>query len=526
MPEHINALVYIVILATVVFAVAKAPACATAMRGVDFDRRRNLWFAITATAFLAHNFWVYILVTAALLVVTAPREPNRLAMYFLVLFAVPTIADEITGLGVIKQFFTIHYLRLLALAVLFPAFLILQKRPDTGRFGRSIPDKFIAAYIILQFLLMLNVSTFTNALRHGVFYSFIDIFLPYYVASRSLRSLGEFRDAMMAFVMAALVLGAIAAFEFARHRLLYYALPDALGIHWHMGKYLERGAFLRVSASTGHPIVLGYIMTIAIWFMLYLRKSVRNALAWCLGVALLIVGLIVPVARGPWMGAGAMLLVFIMTGPSAARGFAKLGLLGVIAVPALLAFPFGKELLDYLPFAGTAGSITEDSVAYRQRLAQIAIQVILQNPLFGAHDYIYSTAFQELKQGEGIIDIVNSYVAIGLSSGLVGLTLFSGFFFAVAVGIFRSMRALADRQGESYLLGRVLLSSLLGILVTIATVSSIEAIPAVYWSVAGLGVAYARMLAPAMASKAPRPSTVKPAIVGNFGYPAYGNSTT
>jgi hypothetical protein len=52
------------------------------------------------------------------------------------------------------------------------------------------------------------------------------------------------------------------------------------------------------------------------------------------------------------------------------------------------------------------------------------------------------------------------------------------------------MRAFPDKDDEQRQLGRALLATLVGILVIIFTVSSITIIPTVYWSVAGLGVAY------------------------------------
>lgn len=516
MPEYLRALVVILVLATAVFAFAKAPACAVASTAGDFERRRNLWFGITLAAFLAHNFWIFIIVAAALLLFALPREPNKLAMFFFLLFAVPAIPDDISGLGVIRYFFTIHYVRLLALAVLLPAFLSLRARPDTERFGQLLPDKLLAGYLILQFLLMLTVSTFTNTLRMGAFYAFIDVFLPYYVASRSLKNLQGFRDALMAFVVAALVLSLIGAFEFAWHWLLYAPLKNALGVIWSLGNYLPRGESLRALGSTGQPIPLGYVMAVAMGFFLYLRKSVPNPLAWRLGLVALIVGLIAPLSRGPWMGAAAMLLVFIATGPSPALRFAKLGLLGLIVIPVLLVSPAGQTVIDHLPFVGT---VDEANVTYRQRLLEISMQVIMQHPFFGAFDYFYSPAMQELKQGGGFIDLVNTYLGIGLSSGLVGLSLFAGFFIAITAGIFKDMRNLADRNGELYLLGQVLFSTLLGILVIIFTVSSITVIPVIYWSVAGLGVAYARMLAlakvPAKAPETARPSRFQPAAIKN-----------
>lgn len=508
MPTHLKALLVILVLATAVFAFAKAPACALASTTEDFERRRNLWFGITLTAFLAHNFWIYIIVSAMLLVLALPREPNKLAMFFFFLFAIPAIPNEITGLGLIQYFFAINYIRLLALVVLFPAFLYLRRQPDTEPFGRTLPDKLMVGYIILNFLLMLSASTFTNSLRHGIFYAFIDIFLPYYVASRSLKNLQGFRDALMGFAVAALVLSAISCFEFMKGWLLYASLEDALGVEWSFMRYVPREGNLRAMGSTGQPIPLGYVMAVAMGFFLYLKNSVHNRAAWSLGMLLLIAGLIAAISRGPWVGAAVMFLVFVAMSPSGGSRLVQFGLLGAIAIPLLLATPAGERIVDYLPFVGT---VEEENVAYRQRLLEVSISVILQNPFFGAYDYMYSPAMREMEQGQGTIDMVNSYLAVGLASGLVGLSLFLGFFIAVAISIFKAMRNLADRNDELYLLGQVLFSTLLGILVIILTVSSITVIPVVYWSVAGLGVAYARMLALAKApAKAPETTASSP----------------
>jgi len=137
MPNHLKALIVILVLATLVFAFAKAPACAVASAAGDFNRRRNLWFAVTLAAFLAHNFWVYIIAVGALLLYAVPREQNKLAMFFFLLFAVPSISEPITGLGIIRSFFTIDYYRLLSLAVLLPAFLVLRKQPGRTVVGRQ-----------------------------------------------------------------------------------------------------------------------------------------------------------------------------------------------------------------------------------------------------------------------------------------------------------------------------------------------------------------------------------------------------
>lgn len=510
MPEHLKALAVILVLAAVVFGFVKAPACVLATTTGDFERRRNLWFGITLALFLAHNYWIFMIVVAALLLFALPREPNKLAMSFFLLFASPPLTEQIPGLGIINHFFTIDYLRLLALTILLPAFLHLRKQPDVERFGRLLPDKLIAGYIILQFLLLLQASTFTNVLRHGAFYAFLDVFLPYYVASRALRNLQGFRDALTAFVVAALVLSAIAAFEFAKHWLLYFTLHDVLGISHKAGVYFGRGESLRAVGSARQPVPLGYALAVAMGMFLYLRILVSSRMIWRFGFALLIVGLIAALSRGPWVGAATMVLVFIAIGPSPVRDFAKLGLLGAIVLPVLLITPAGEKIIDLLPFVG---AVDAENVSYRMDFTRISISFILANPWFGAYDYIYAPEMEVLKP-QGLLDTLNVFLTVGLGSGLVGMSLFSGVFIAAGAGVFKTMRNQADRNGETYLLGQALLSTLLGMIVILCTISGISIIPVIYWSVVGLCIAYARMLetakGPARELETAKPSRIRP----------------
>lgn len=409
-------------------------------------------------------------------------------MYFFVLLAIPAIPNEIPGLGIFKHLFDIDYLRLLALAVLFPAYLQLRKHPDSLPFGRSLPDKFIAGYILLLFGLFVSVSTLTNSIRHGLFYSFIDIFLPYYVGSRALKRFEDFRDALTAFVIAALIAGLIGFFEFSRHWLLYAPLESALGVKWGYMNYLGRGDSLRALSSTGHPIALGYVMTIALGFSLFLGVFIGKKQRG-LGIAALLAGLIAPLSRGPWTGSVAMFLTFLVTGPQPVRRLFQLSLLGIVVLPILLATPMGDKIIALLPFVGT---VDEFNVTYRERLLAIGTELILQNPLFGAYGYFMSAEMQELKQGNGMIDLVNSYLAVGLGSGLTGLFLFCGAFLSVVTGIALKMKKQNSKTTEYYLLGRALLGAIAGIMVIIFTVSSITVIPVIYWTVLGIGAAYAR----------------------------------
>lgn len=503
MPEHLRALVVIVLLASVVFAIARAPACAVAMTAKDFARRRNLWFGLTLIAFLAHNFWLYIALAGAVLFIVQRQDENKMALYLSVLMAVPTIPKEIPGLGLVNYLFEIDYVRLLALTVLLPAYLALRKQGDVARFGSTLADKLLAGYLALQVVQMFEYAPFTTILRKGVFYGFVDVFLPYYVASRYLKTLAQFREALMAFGVAALVLSVILFFEFARYWLLYPALEQALGTVWGWNGYLTRGANLRASGPIGHAIAAGYVVAIAFGLFIYLRKAVPNPRLWLLGMAVLGAGLLAPVSRGPWVGAAAIVLFIVATGPAPVVGLAKLGLAALVVLPMVLLSPAGGVIIDHLPFIGT---VDASNVAARQRLAEVSWQVFLEAPFLGRYDFIETPAMQALRGSDGIIDLVNTYVVIGLSNGMVGLVLFLGVFIAVALPMYVAMRRLPDKADERYLLGQSLIGVLAGILITIATVSPVLLIPTLYWCMAGLGVGYLKI-----ASRAHVPQEAAPA---------------
>jgi O-antigen ligase len=468
---------------------AKAPVCAMAITNEDFVRRRNLWFAITLTAFLAHDFWMYIIVAGFLLRWASVREENQLALYFFLLFAVPMIRVPIEthGLG-FDYLIEVHYVRLMALVVLLPTWWKLRQRNDIQRFGKYVTDKILLLYIALAFTSGFWTTTLTDALRNGV-YLFIDIFLPYYVASRAVRDLVQFRDALASFVAAGMVLALLGVFEMTRNWLVYAPLDEALGVGLDLSPYLMRGETLRAMASTGQPIVLGYVMCVALGLYYFLWRSVPSP--WrALGILLLVGGTIAPVSRGPWVGAMALALVLVATSEQALKRLVTAGIVGGILGAMLLASPVGGTIVDHLPFIGT---VDAENVEYRRRLIEQALIVIGNHPLFGTPDAIHTPEMQQMQQAGWIIDIVNSYVQQALEKGLVGLSLFVGLFLSAIVYVRAGMRHIHNKESDYYRLAQSLLATLVAILVTIGTVSSIGVIPTIYWAVAGMGVAYARI---------------------------------
>ncbi len=489
MPEQFRTLIVILIL-TIPFFYFASQSASVFITTESFTRRRNLWLGLTLSAFLANNFWIFLAFSVPLLIYAKRRESNPAALFFFILFVLPVATIEIPGMGLINFLFDLSYLRVLSLIILLPAFLFLRGQNDNLSFGRTGPDKAIAAYLLLVVILFLRGDSLTNFMRE-ILYLFIDIFLPYYVISRSLKNLQTFRDALLSLVLAIMVLAPLAIFESFKHWLLYASLNDSLGMTGGMTHYLGREGMVRVIVSAGQPIALGYLMAVGIGLYLFLQRSIQQKFARRLGMALLIVGLIATLSRGPWVGSIVLLVVFIITGRNPARRMMSMAVTAIIILPLISMLPGGEKLINMLPFIGSTDNGTVD---YRANLLTNSMIVIQRNLCFGSNDYLDTPEMETMRQGEGIIDIVNSYIGIALEYGVVGLLFFISFFTLTLSGIFRAMRSISDKASEEYLLGRVLLSTLLAILVIIFTVSSISVIPIVYWSVAGLGIAYVQMV--------------------------------
>ena len=486
MPEHLRTLVVILVLSTAIFAVARRPADAISLPG-DFTRRRNVWFALTLVAFLSHSFWIYAFLAIPLLIHANHKESNPPALYLFLLFVLPVAYARVPGLGLINYLFELSHARLLSLLVLLPAFFSLPR--SRLAFGRTGPDKVFAAYLLLVIALQTREATLTGAFRE-FFYLFIDVFLPYFVISRYLKTMQDFRDASFSLVLAIMVLAAVAVFEASRHWLLYESVLRVLELEG-MASYLGRDGILRAIATAGQPIALGYLMVTGIGFYLFVQRSIQQKLLRQVGMALLTLGLITPLSRGPWVGAVVLIIVFIATGRHVARRMVGLVLAGVMGLLLISALPGGEKLINMLP---VIGKTEKANITYREKLISNSLTVIERNPWFGSVDYLKTPDMEEMRQGQGIIDIVNTYIGITLERGIVGLLLFVAFFVLTLWGIYKAMRLIPDKDSEERLLGRVLVSTLLAIMLIIFTVSSITVIPVMYWSVAAIGVAYTQMI--------------------------------
>jgi hypothetical protein len=76
------------------------------------------------------------------------------------------------------------------------------------------------------------------------------------------------------------------------------------------------------------------------------------------------------------------------------------------------------------------------------------MQVFMERPWLGSDQYVERLTELGMVQGQGIVDIVNTYLGIALSSGALGLTFFLSIFTIVLRGIWKSGRQYAHNEAQ------------------------------------------------------------------------------
>ena len=495
MPQIFKDMTVVLAFALVIFQLGK-PIAAHFTSGADFKRRRNVWLALTAVAFLSPSFWLFVAVAIPVLLWAARKDSNPVALYLLLLHVVPSLLIPIPTIG-IKELFDLDIYRLLSFCILVPFALRLRRAKDTAPIaGLRTMDVFLLAWGALHVLLyvppdlpghVILPDSLTNVLRRGLLF-LVDVYVLFFAVSRGCADRRDLRDAMAAFCLGCAIMAAVATFEGARHWLLYADLQ------WRWTgsanrTYLERAGVLRAQASAGHSLALGYLLAIALGFWLYLQTYLVSKRSRFAVAILFCLGLLAAYSRGPWIGAVAIYFAFMAVGPGTFGRIFKAVTAVAVVLGVVSLTPLGDRIFKVLPFTG--GSKNDVTVAYRQQLATRSWQLIFQHPFLG--DQLAYSKMEDLRQGEGIIDLVNTYAEVTLFYGFIGLFFFFGFVWLALVRAYRTVRGARLSDPDLARLGASLVACILGTMLVLVEAAFNLGFEKMFYVLAGLAAAYSQM---------------------------------
>ncbi|MEM1194146.1 MAG: O-antigen ligase family protein [Pseudomonadota bacterium] len=457
------------------------------------DLWRNVFLAVTSIGFLVPNFWIMLILvlTLVLLIVGLGLEKNLAALFLVLVVALPPQEQPIPGFGGINQIFPISPPLLLAIGILLPA-LFYSKRIFRSVKGASVSDIMMVCFVLLSVVLAFRNTSFTDGLRN-IWILILTTLLPYFVISRWATDFREYRVICVAVVLTSLALASVALLEtvFSWH---FYAMPST---NWHgllASPYNYRSGFLRVYASLLGPLEFGFLLVIAVAMGLAILQSRVSKPLGLLGIGGLAGALLFTFSRGPWLGAVVAIATFIATGPKGFTRSIMMGFVGAILATGILISPMGEGIVQALPFANNANAEADETISYRQKLFKNGVEVIMERPLFGSTTFYEHPKMIALTQGQGIIDLVNSYIQVALAKGLVGLFFLAGILLSAMWAAFRAMGLSKNQAPEMSAYARGGFSAMVAIILVLATTSSNPPLPILYFSIAGLCVSIRRIV--------------------------------
>ena len=459
----------------------------------QIDRWRNLFMAVTVIVLLIANYWLMLLVLFVLILGFGFTEKQKPVLFLLLFLAIPPVTQFIPGFAGIGKLIGFSPQGFLALIVLTPC-LVYGARMRQLNKSATATDIFFFLYALLVIALSFRGTSMTDGFRLITLF-YMQAIPVYFVLSRWPKTLGEFNMVTAATVLPILALSATAIPEFIL-QWHFYAHSYSSWFGFSTEVYSSRGGFLRTYGSTSGPIAFGYLITVGLILSLPILSSKKTSLYGWGVIGLMAAALITTLSRGPWFGAILGAGLYVLNGPQGISRSLKLGIGGLLVMVMLLPTPLGNTIIGLLPFVGGDAGETID---YRRELLTVGWQVMLDNPLFGSADFKEAEAMQELIQGQGIIDVVNSYLKIGLESGFIGLGLYLGLHLSAIGALWSSMRKTRVLLPEVSELCRAYFSAYIAIMFILATTSSVPPVGMFNFAMAGLAVGLHRVAQEALA---------------------------
>lgn len=432
-------------------------------RLTTFDKELKRYFitsvTIIAVAVILHNILLAYLVTAGFCIAhNKLSDPSTKIAYF---FGMAFTLSFFTGVGVNPgiELGGISHPRVLALTILLP--LVFFSRPDPAIYRFNGIDKTVFCFFIWIALLNLRAPTFTGMMRQNL-WIVLDYIVPYIAIRRYMSNYALVLASLSFALISQAAIGIVEAiFKWHIHTdiEMLSGFSDPV-----MPQYKFRGAFLRVQASFMNPLIFALFANMSfLCAVIYLAKiGIKPSERYTKYIALGALGMTImgTLSSGSRAGiAGSIIIVLIsmvlLWAIKRKRDPKKIILMGAATcITAIVIF---------------GGDFMRKHFEYRVRLVEVSSQVIKTQPLLGSTNVREHPIMQQLHLGEGIIDIVNTYLEFALSYGLPAMILF---IMAIGKGLSGLYDSLRHASGDQLAFGIFAFASLFVLAFNLATASA------------------------------------------------------
>ncbi|MEY2853798.1 MAG: hypothetical protein RL030_930 [Pseudomonadota bacterium] len=462
---------------------------------LPFPERRDCsraWLILTAAAFFGFHFMAYAFVALLVGIWLRRKHPNQVpAVYIAILPVIPLYGYVVPGALGINNFIALDHQRLLTLGLLLPALMATRGEDEGERppLVRNAVDAVALLFIAwLIFLSLLHRPTVTDKLR-GVFEVTFFTLVPYLTVSRFVRTSADLKNCILAIAFSGLFVAMVGVMEQRMTAYFYQEIPyrlkmDTFQLTQFARAHDIRFGLLRIKSSIDGGLGFFLVFCLAAYICLGRLKVLTG---WRLWVPFLLVAMVLffTGSRGPWIMAG---IVFASTW--AFGMFRSPGRFVMVSCVALLAAP---SIRDH--FMSTADQF--GTFSYRAELLRSTLPMVFERPFagWGTLQALFATGrLEHLRQGQGIIDMVNIYLGIAVLNGIPGLLLFGSILIASLWAVVKThARRSLGNDPEDAPIATMLVTLLLGTTFYLSTISFVGHVETYLWTLVALCSAYTSM---------------------------------
>ncbi|MEO7467699.1 O-antigen ligase family protein [Sphingobium limneticum] len=322
-------------------------------------------------------------------------------------------------------------------------------------------------------ILMLIVQAFMDCRGNDLTYSvracnqvILNLGLPYLAISRAFIRSRSPNDLMLSVVLGGCILALIVTFEAPRHWLLYDTMPQGIGADPELssGYAKQRGGLLRGRASFPESTGLSLLLGLDVVILVALRRHLGSRLTFFATLALLASGVFFTLARIGYIVIVAGLIA-CMVQERRWVGLCKMLLAMPVCAGLLLLL---SRVIPTLAASIGTGEDAAGSVDYRSELLSSGMALVRENWGAGLSMPDLLERLEHLRQGEGIIDLVDQPLTILMRGGVIGAAVY----YAILLGVLNRLFARGPVLGqESAMSATSCFAGLVGLMASLTTTS-------------------------------------------------------
>jgi O-antigen ligase len=402
-------------------------------------KRAPLWIMLSMfmIGMWGHFVWIAYIALLAALPIAAKSRADAAALYCVLTVSMPYLNLNFFAGG--------HYVLALnkyVFCALGLGVALILRREKTFVLKRARFDIPVLIIAVLE-LAQARDPIVTETIRQSL-PALLMILLPYFLLSRALNTPEDIRRFLIALTLAGFVMAAVATVEARLHWLIYKGIEQNLDLHSRLSGYGKmRAGMLRAPASFPESTSLGTFLAIACMAAFSVRTSFASTGKWIVMLFVLLLGLLSANSRGA--------VIAVAIGAIAWDFYCRrYGALSAKILAAGFAYLCALTLAQFSPFFAAMvgkGSGTQATTDYRFELLRRGMEEIHKHPILGQTLKAALDNLEDLRQGEGIIDLVNGYISFGLTLGYPGIIGLALTFVSLALAMFAARRKLqANRR--------------------------------------------------------------------------------